>query len=360
LFGHINVEGGNFTVPAGKKLIQTGSSCKTANTQFEGGTVLYANGSVYTVPAENLAPHYVQNMTTGEVYQSEAANETSIEVADTINEKFYLDKDFYEDVYGENVYVGVNYNHNSDVSESADFRTDVKAMSSLDVEDDMATFDVTQAPAQVTEDVTINIYASQADAQAGTNAVDTVTTSTYKYCRTIITTSDDAELVALAKSALDYAGAAQTYFNYNTANMATKDAQGTFYGDVADADLSGVDGFSALPSCVRNATMVVKSNLEINLLANADINVTSASIDATNSNFSAETASQNGDFFVIHAEGIEPANMDAEITINTDMGDIVFTANTILKVMAGSSNANLSTLAKAGYLYGVAANEYFA
>ncbi|MBR3149243.1 MAG: hypothetical protein IKF64_03655 [Eubacterium sp.] len=359
LFGHINVEGGNFTVPAGKKLIQTGSSCKTSNTQFEGGTALYTNGSVYTINAENLAPHYVQNMTTGEVYQGEANNETSIEVADTINEKFYLDKDFYEEAYGANVYVGINYNHNSDVNQAPDFDTDVKAMSSLPVEDDKATFDVTQAPAQVTEDVTINIYASQADAQAGINAVDTVTTSTYKYCRTIITTSNDAELVALAESALDYAAAAQTFFNYNTANMATKDAQGGFYGNVEGADLSGVEGFTALPSCVRNATMVIKSNLAINLLANTAIDVTDASIDATNSNFAYAPVYQNGDFFVIHTEGIEPANMDAEITIETSAGEIVFTANTIMRVMANSSDANKATLAKAGYLYGVAANNYF-
>ena len=284
--------------------------------------------------------------------QAEPNNETSITVADTINDKFYLDKDFYEEAYGENVYIGINYNHNSDVNQAPDFDTDVKAMSSLPVEDDKATFDVTQAPAQVTEDVTINIYASQADAQAGTNAIDTVTTSTYKYCRTIITTSNDAELVALAESALDYAAAAQTFFNYNTDNMATKDNAGNaFYGDVAGAIPEGV--FLELPSCVHNATMIVKSNLQFNLLANEEINV-------EYSNCSAESKGQNGDFYVVNVPGIAPAEMDEMLNIETDKGNIRFEANAMLKVMAGSSDANKATLAKAAYLYGVAANNYFA
>ena len=51
--------------------------------------------------------------------------------------------------------------------------------------------------------------------------------------------------------------------------------------------------------------------------------------------------------------------MDKAITINTSQGDIVMTANSVVKMFANSTNANLSTLAKALFLYGNAANAYF-
>ena len=48
------------------------------------------------------------------------------------------------------------------------------------------------------------------------------------------------------------------------------------------------------------------------------------------------------------------------ITVNTYCGDIVMTANSVMKAMAGSSDEKMVTLAKAMYLYSVAANNYFA
>ena len=73
----------------------------------------------------------------------------------------------------------------------------------------------------------------------------------------------------------------------------------------------------------------------------------------------AATSYQSGDYYVVHIAGIEPANMGKAITINTDKGDIVMTANSVVKMFANSNNANLSTLAKALFLYGNAAHTYF-
>ncbi|MBR0412194.1 MAG: hypothetical protein IJI47_01315, partial [Eubacterium sp.] len=296
---------------------------------------------------------------------AEPNNGTNITVADTISENFYLDDEFY----GADAYIALNYNHNSDASETADFGTDIIALSSLD---ELSSGDyagnrivhIAQAPAQITEEVTITVYASQADAQAGTNAIDTITTSTYDYCRAIIEGDYAANLKALAKSTLDYAAAAQLFFNYNTDEMATKDnANNAFYGDVAGADLSGVAGPTALATGIEQVSVVVKSDLEINLLSRNKINVTGYELDTTKggTRFKATSVEEkNGDFYVIHIEGIEPANMDNTITVNTDCGDIVMTANSVMKAMAGSSDEKMVTLAKAMYLYGVAANNYFA
>ena len=362
--GHIAIEGGNFTVPADKKLVLgPSSSSKPENVQFEGGTAKYANGSVYTINAENLAPHFVQDMTTGGVYQGDANNGTSITVADTISENFYLDDEFY----GENAYIAVNYNHNSDASQTASFSTDTMALSSLDeaASGDYAgnrIFHVTQAPAQSTEPITITVYANQADALAGTNAVDTITYSVYDYCRAIITGEYADNVKDLAKATLDYSAAAQDYFNYNTSDMATKDATGGFYGDVAGANLSGVAGIATRPGCIKKVSVVVKSDLEINLLSLTPIYVEDGSnidTDKGGTRFGA-TSYQNGDYYVVHITGIEPANMDNTITVKTTEGDIVLTANAIMKLMTNSGDAKLVTLAKAMYLYGVAANANFA
>ncbi|MBE6742061.1 MAG: leucine-rich repeat domain-containing protein [Ruminococcaceae bacterium] len=297
------------------------------------------------------------------VAPTEPNNGANITVADTISENFYLDDEFY----GESAYVSVNYNHNSNASETADFRTDVQSMASLpELDDNESPYDgarklsVIQAPAQSTEPITIKVYATQADAQAGTNAIDTIEYSVYNYCRQILEGEYAENLKELAESTLDYAAAAQTYFNYNTDNMATVDATGDFYNNVAGADLSSVAGVSAAPSCIKRASIVVKSDLEINLYSLTPIEVTGYSIDSDNAErFTATTGEKNGDYYCVHISGIDAANMNKTFTVNTSEGDIVMTANTVIKMMAGSSNANLSTLAKAMYLYGVAASEYF-
>ncbi|MBE6741704.1 MAG: hypothetical protein E7570_05290 [Ruminococcaceae bacterium] len=294
---------------------------------------------------------------------TEPNNGASITVAETISENFYLDDEFY----GEDSFITVNYNHNSNVSESDDFRTDVVAMNSLPELDDSTSeyngarkISITQAPAQATEPIEIKVYANADDAQAGENAIDTIDYSVYSYCRQIITGDYAENLKDLARATLDYAASAQDYFDYNTENMATKDATGGFYNNVAGADLSTVAGVSAAPSCITKASVVVKSDLEINLFSLTPIEVTSASMDATKGKDRfAATSYQSGDYYVVHIAGIEPANMDNTITVNTSEGDIVMTANAIIKMMLNSNDAKLVTLAKAMYLYGAAANTYF-
>ena len=297
---------------------------------------------------------------------AEPNNGTNITVADTISENFYLDGEYY----GADAYVTVNYNHNSNLSQTANFNTDdPQKLSEMDKVSGGAyagnsIISVIQAPAQSTEPITINVYATEADAKSGdeSKAVDTIEYSVYKYCREIINNYNGekaTEMKALAKSTLDYAAAAQNYFEYNQGNMATKDNGDDYYNNLNSADFSEVAVMSK-PGCVRKATIISLSDLGINLLSTEPISVTSASINAEESRFAvSDEVTENGTYYVIHISGIEAANMDKTITIGTSEGTITLTANAVLKAFSNHSDANLATLAKAIFLYGEAANEYF-
>ena len=367
---YISVKSGNFNVPNGKKLVLEPGSKYVApqNVTVTGGFYHYDNGNVYAVLERNLGTNCSQNMETGEVIKGEPNNGANITVADEISQNVYIDADFY----GQDSYATVVYNHASNASEEADFRTETVQLKDLDQFTDASSaydgarmLQVIQAPAQSTEPITVKVYETQADAEAGTNVVDTIEYSVYNYCKKIIDEYEGEkaeELKDLAKATLDYAAAAQKYFSYNEANMATKDAAGDYYADVANVNLSSVTGITSRPSEIKNVTVVVKSDLEINLLSKTPVAVNSFSWDATSggSRFDVNAIDEpNGDWYVINIKGIEPANMDSTITITTNGVPIELTANSIMKIMANSSNANMATLAKAMYLYGQAADAYF-
>ena len=106
--------------------------------------------------------------------------------------------------------------------------------------------------------------------------------------------------------------------------------------------------------------MTAKSDLEINLLSRTPIYVNDYSMDATSGKARFTVSDKvNGDYYEINVKGIIAANMNKTITIYTSEGEIVFTANSIMKAMAKSSNTNLANMAKAMYLYGASASSYF-
>ena len=358
--GHIHIEGGDIVVPAGKKLAQSGSQSIPENVKFSGGTVNVV------IPAENCADGFAPVTTPnaqGKYTVGHPNDGVNITVADTISDNFYLDEDFY----GEDAVVVLNYNNQSNISEAAAYTTQTVAIGDMErlndagnAHDGQPMFSITQAPAQATEPITIKVYANAADAAAGTNPVREIEYNTYSYCREIIEGEYADGLKELAESTLDYCAAAQTYFGYNTGNMATKD-NGGYYNDFDTPDFSDVDSIYK-PYNFTSASLVCKSDLEINLITRDYVEILgtpSLSTTMGGERFAVSTY-QNGSYYVVHITGIEPANMNNTISISTTLGEIELTANSIMKAMAGSSNANLATLAKAMYTYGAAAEAYFA
>ena len=293
---------------------------------------------------------------------AEPNNGTNITVADTISENFYIDGDYY----GEDAYITAEYNHNTNVGETADVRTDIVRLNTLTAQsggdyDGTRIFSVKQAPAQGTEPIVIKVFLTREAAEAGTDPSAEFTYSTYSYCREILDSETYSDMWDLAEATLDYCAAAQLYFGYNTANMATKDNAGNaFYNDFDTPDFSAVASISK-PACITSASLVCKSDLEINLMTRDFVEIVDTPTITTEQGGErfGVTTYQNGGYYVVHITGIEPANMNNTISISTNLGEITLTANSIMKAMAGSSNANLATLAKAMYAYGAAAEAYF-
>ena len=365
---YITVKSGNFNVPNTKKLVVEPGSAYIApqNVTIKGGFYHYDNGNVYTVLGRNLAASCVQDSETGEVFQFEANTGASITVAENISANFYIDNDYYEETYSDQeITATVSYNKNSNESETVNNVVEDIDLSELQTfnssgsaYDGAKKLSVLQAPAQSTEPIVVTVYADG-------EQVDKVTYSVYNYCMEIIndTTGTYDDEKDLAKATLDYAAAAQTYFNYNTENMATQDAGDAFYSDeIATINLvEEVSDTVTKPSCIKGSTVIVKSELEVKFISTTPISASSISIDTEKGGDKVSVVNEavNG-YYIVRVKGIEAANMDNEITVVTDEGNIVFTANAIMKAMSKSVDSNLATLAKAMYLYGVAANDYFA
>ena len=355
----LTITGGTFTAPSGIAAVTRGDN--DSYPAISGGSFSTLVPAEYC--AEGFAPVTTPNAQ-GKYEVGQPNDGVNITVADTISDNFYLDKEFY----GENAVVVLNYNHNSNASETAAFSSETKAIGEMetldkpgDAHDGDPMFAITQAPAQATESISIKVYANAEDAAAGKNVVREIEYNTYSYCRAILENDTYSDMWELAESTLDYCAAAQTYFGYNTDDMATKDNAGNaYYNEVANTDLSGVAGIETKPACIKSATMTAKSDLEINLLSRTPIYVNDYSMDATSGKARFTVSDKvNGDYYEINVKGIIAANMNKTITIYTSEGEIVFTANSIMKAMAKSSNTNLANMAKAMYLYGASASSYF-
>ena len=272
-------------------------------------------------------------------------NGVSITVTNTIKTNFYLDNK-----YPETAYVKLYYNKNSNATETSNFTTEIKAITSLDTYTGGGAYDgdymvsILQAPAQITETVTIGVYATQADAQSGTNALYTKEYNAASYCNDILAGDYDAKLKTLAQATLDYGAAANDYFEYGAVSAASD-----YASRLAGVTPSGVAPQTA--NILTGAALVVVAEPQIKLFTNGPVAVNGS----TNANAAAEVS---GDKDFIRVTGIAPANFGQTFTVNTSEGEISMSMNTILGMMAG--NANMEMLAKGMYNYGTAAAAYFA
>ena len=197
------------------------------------------------------------------------------------------------------------------------------------------------------------------------------TTSVSEYLEALIETDGQSdEAVALAKATLNYGAYAQLYFAEHNENGAI--AKNLANASLSDSDKAAIDAVTA-DMLIENrisqtgevqltsATLVLTSQTKMKLYFNA----TSSAVVAVGDKELTKYATENeGEYYVI-IDGVNPAGLNDRVDLTITDGDKV--GNVSLSVLscvdailyAGDAMPEaLTNLAKAIYLYNVAADAY--
>ena len=315
-----------------------------------GEGVLYLASDVVDVEVKDLVPH----------------NGSSLTLTDKINTTIYVDADAYQ-VDPATAVLKATYNHNA-ADTAPNVKTDVIPLSELDIYEGNCAdyvgdyvFTYACAPAQLTEECTVELYATADDV----TPVYSETVSAKSYCDKVNAAYDaadepDADLTklnALCNALVDYAKASQIQFNYKKdLTDAYRDGRvQTLTADeieaTANVKTDDVSGFAfdcqdELNLIVYTSSAVEPENVSFNATKYADkINGAAEVKDSTN---------------FIRIKGLGSGNIDKVITVATANGNITVSANAIAKAYVGADvSSNVKDLARAIYLYGAAAAVYF-
>jgi hypothetical protein len=190
---------------------------------------------------------------------------------------------------------------------------------------------------------------------------DTREYSIMQYCMNRIKDSQDSEEVAVCKSLLNYAAAAQLYLNYNTENLANAKLPEADKVLPENIDLSAYklsvtgseEGIRA-----RSATLmmeeVVRVRVYFDVAEGYDINDYSFTINGQ----SAEIQCNSRGYF-LETDGIAAKNLDTMFTFQVGDISVSYGAMTYVYNMLNRNDPLTVNLVKAIYGYHVAAKNYF-
>ena len=287
---------------------------------------------------------------------SAAENGQSMTAESVIDYNAYLDVDTYAQESGieaDQFYLMVTYNTNSNVSEQKAFTTVRKELDDEDVtkitSGDYAgtyEFKVPVAPSQIDEPIKIELFI-----EGENDPVYTAETSVYNLCLAYIADSASSDkLVTFCKSLIDYARAAQISFGYDN-------VIGNGYYDARVTTLTNLDqrpttGLNLGGLNVTAYSFTCKADSEANVyFSDSDISVLASN--------GGEAEIRNNS--QLKVKGIAPAEVNNLFEVQLSNGGTVKLAlSNILNfyVTRGAVVAD-QNLARALYLYGIAADELF-
>ena len=300
-----------------------------------------------------------------------ATNGAELEVAGDIEINTYFDADVYVQEFNltpATAELRVTYNAKSDIDRNPEYVTEVYnlATEAEQVDESQvsdAAFAQTYknsniiAPAQITEEVVVGLYASS----EATIPVKEVHYSVYKMMRNIIenAASYDAELVAYAQATIDYGKAAQNYFGYRAADLAS-----VAYSEAAIAapSVAALDSTFGRPAAnlpydlqAKGVSLTIKSQVEVNVTTAANFVIGEVSDGAA-----ADFAEVNGKRCLVITD-ITAANTLKSINVGVNDSTLTISALNICRsIIGGNNSANYKSLAMALAFYGQAAAAYYA
>ncbi len=227
---------------------------------------------------------------------------------------------------------------------------------------------VSYAAAQMTDTVTMRLFLNE------NTYSSTYTGSVVGYAERVLADSATYEeqypgITALLEAMLNYGGYAQTYFGYNTDNMANKGIEAPDLDSVT-TDKSVVVSGSATGIVSAGWTLSLESETHIKLIfamtEGASVyNYTFTVTDPAGNTVEVYPVALEGGYYYVKVENIPAAYLDNDYTVvmtNTLDGaakTVTVSAECYLASALGSGNEALVNLIKAMCLYNKAANAYF-
>ncbi len=157
---------------------------------------------------------------------------------------------------------------------------------------------------------------------------------------------------ALVKAMLNYGAAAQTYFNYNTENLANAGYESTETVEIPAVDASDMISGKVDGITFYGASMVFQSKVAVRFYFNVTGDINSYSFST------GELGMKNGMYYIEVAD-INPQDYANTITLTVnDALTVKYSPLTYISRMASSTNANMVNLVKAMYVYHQAAVSY--
>ncbi|MBQ3356188.1 MAG: hypothetical protein IJG45_03650 [Oscillospiraceae bacterium] len=220
-------------------------------------------------------------------------------------------------------------------------------------------------PQRMSDNISATLYATK---NGTTESVSVAEYSVKQYCTNLLNSNPSAQLRTLLSDLLTYGAAAQTYTNYNTANLATSGLTLTpsTFSAISGKNVTFTGTADANTDWIA-ATLVLGNNVATRFYFTTD-DISKINIDIT-INGDTETLDEgfvsvgNGKYY-IDFFGIEATQFDDTITATfyvngVETGRTIgYSVNTYICGTQNSTNATLRALVRALYNYGASAAAY--
>lgn len=194
------------------------------------------------------------------------------------------------------------------------------------------------AAAQMNDDITVQVV-------NGDNIVVDKTYTICQYINTILGDSYMEKYHEVAKELLNYGGAAQVYFEYNTDNLVNEGLDGVGANDVPEkAETEMVITGEAEGISFYGASLVLENKVAVRFYF-------------TGSGEDIEGAVTVGNMFYVEKADIMPQDLDEAVTVEVAGLTVSYSPMNYMVRMSAKGSANLKALLKALYNYHLAAEQ---
>lgn len=208
-------------------------------------------------------------------------------------------------------------------------------------------FSIPVAPSQMADDITVQIV----------NGEDASVTKTYtvsQYAQTVLANEQMARYHSLVKEMLNYGAAAQTYFNYNTQNLANSGITGVGTEAVPEKAEEEMTVSGSLEGIrFYSTTLLFRHKTALRFYFSVTGEITDYHFTVAGTEY---TPVKKGEYYYIEVPGINPQDLDSSITVTVNNGLVVtYSPMNYIVRMSQKGTDSLKDLLKAMYNYHLAA-----